>query len=224
MRAGGLPRALNYLGVVIGVAGILTVVPALEVLGAVFGLGLIVWFVWLGIVVLRAAILTLKKASEEMDGTTESARPELIRRLASLLLSVFGISSFADKVDIIIPIPPDSDRYSVRGYHPPDELSKSISSQSTIPVTLNTLQKIRSTRDLRGLNRQERLAEIKDSMSVTDQKNYLINGMDVLLVDDVVTYGTHFKEARDKLLMAGARAVYGAVLATDHNNISPLNG
>ena len=55
LRSGGLPRALNYLGVVIGVAGILAVVPPLEVLGAVFGLGLIVWFVWLGIDMLRGS-------------------------------------------------------------------------------------------------------------------------------------------------------------------------
>ncbi len=54
LRAGELPRALNYLGVVIGVAGILTAVPALDVLGAVFGLALIVWFLWLGIVLVRA--------------------------------------------------------------------------------------------------------------------------------------------------------------------------
>lgn len=54
LRAGGLPRALKYLGVGIGVAGILTVVPALDVLGAVFGLGFIVWFVWVGIVMLRS--------------------------------------------------------------------------------------------------------------------------------------------------------------------------
>jgi hypothetical protein len=54
LRAGGLPRTLNYLGLVIGVAGILTVVPALDVLGIVFGLGSIVWFVWLGIVMLRS--------------------------------------------------------------------------------------------------------------------------------------------------------------------------
>ena len=45
LRAGGLPRALNYLGVVIGVAGLLTVVPALgELGGLVFGMGQIVWF------------------------------------------------------------------------------------------------------------------------------------------------------------------------------------
>jgi hypothetical protein len=53
LRAGGLPRALNYLGVVIGAAGLLTVVPALDALEAVFGLGFIVWFVWVGIVMLR---------------------------------------------------------------------------------------------------------------------------------------------------------------------------
>lgn len=54
LRTGGLPRALNYLGVVIGAAGILTVVPALDVLGTIFGLGFIVWFVWVGIVMLRS--------------------------------------------------------------------------------------------------------------------------------------------------------------------------
>jgi hypothetical protein len=53
LRARGLPKALNYLGVLIGVAGILTVVPALGVLTDVFGLSQIVWFAWLGIVMLR---------------------------------------------------------------------------------------------------------------------------------------------------------------------------
>lgn len=54
LRAGGLPRALNYLGLVVGGAGILTIVPALgEPGGIMFGLGQIVWFVWLGMVMLR---------------------------------------------------------------------------------------------------------------------------------------------------------------------------
>lgn len=60
-RAKKLPTALNYLGMLIGVSGLLTVIPILKVLGAaeafgfVFGLGLIVWFVWLGITMMRAA-------------------------------------------------------------------------------------------------------------------------------------------------------------------------
>ena len=53
--AGRLPRALNSLGVVVGVAGVLTVVPALEVLGIGFRLGAIVWLVWLGIVMVRSS-------------------------------------------------------------------------------------------------------------------------------------------------------------------------
>jgi hypothetical protein len=53
LRARELPRVLNYLGVVTGVAGILSVL-ALTDLTAVYGLGLIIWFVWLGIVMMRS--------------------------------------------------------------------------------------------------------------------------------------------------------------------------
>lgn len=55
LRAGAFPRVLNYLGVVIGVAGILSTVPALIMLTDVFGLTQIVWFIWLGIVMLRTS-------------------------------------------------------------------------------------------------------------------------------------------------------------------------
>jgi hypothetical protein len=56
LRAGVLPRVLNYLGVAIGVAGIISVVPALaELFIYIFALGQIVWFVWLGIVMLRGS-------------------------------------------------------------------------------------------------------------------------------------------------------------------------
>ena len=56
LRGGGLPRALNYFGMAISLAGILSVVPALfGVLGIIFGLGKIVWYIWLGIVMLRSS-------------------------------------------------------------------------------------------------------------------------------------------------------------------------
>lgn len=53
LRTGRLPKALNWLGVAIGTAGVLSIVPALRDLGYVFGLLQIVWFVGLGIVLLR---------------------------------------------------------------------------------------------------------------------------------------------------------------------------
>jgi hypothetical protein len=53
LQRAALPKGLIYLGIAAGAAGIATIVPALEVVGAVFGLGLIVWFVWAGLVLLR---------------------------------------------------------------------------------------------------------------------------------------------------------------------------
>ena len=55
LRTGELSRVLNYLGVVVGVAGIISIVPALaDLFIYIFALGQIVWFVWLGIVMLRS--------------------------------------------------------------------------------------------------------------------------------------------------------------------------
>jgi hypothetical protein len=56
LRTGGLPKVLNWLGVAIGAAGILSFVPVLKDLGYGFGSLQIVWFVWLGIVMLRATV------------------------------------------------------------------------------------------------------------------------------------------------------------------------
>ena len=53
MRTGGLPKGLNILGLLVGAVGIITIIPALNDMVAVFGLGQIIWFVWLGNTLLR---------------------------------------------------------------------------------------------------------------------------------------------------------------------------
>jgi len=55
LRTSQLSRPLNYLGLAIGVTGIVSsIAPALNELGFAFGLGVIVWWGWLGIVLLRS--------------------------------------------------------------------------------------------------------------------------------------------------------------------------
>jgi len=54
LRAGGLPKDLNILGLLVGAVGITSLTPGLANLGGFFGLSQIVWFVWLGIVLLRS--------------------------------------------------------------------------------------------------------------------------------------------------------------------------
>ena len=53
LRQGAFHPVLNYLGALAGVAGILTLVPALSVFTSVFGLAQIVWFGWIGTELLR---------------------------------------------------------------------------------------------------------------------------------------------------------------------------
>ncbi len=55
LRAGGLPKGLNIIGVWVGAVGIVSLIPGLTgLLTGVFGLSQIIWFVWLGIVLLRS--------------------------------------------------------------------------------------------------------------------------------------------------------------------------
>jgi hypothetical protein len=54
LRTAGLPKTLGWLGVAIGLVGIVSVVPALRDAGMVFGMLQIVWLAWTGIVMLRA--------------------------------------------------------------------------------------------------------------------------------------------------------------------------
>jgi hypothetical protein len=54
LRFGGLPKGLNFLGLFVGVVGIISLLPGLtDLLVGVFGLSQFIWYVWLGIVLLR---------------------------------------------------------------------------------------------------------------------------------------------------------------------------
>lgn len=52
-QAKGLPRALNYLGWLVGGVGLASAIPGLNDLTGLFGIGQLLWFIWLGIVLVR---------------------------------------------------------------------------------------------------------------------------------------------------------------------------
>ena len=55
IRSGGLPKGLNILGLFVGAVGIISLIPGLTgMLVGVFGLAQIIWFIWMGIVLLRS--------------------------------------------------------------------------------------------------------------------------------------------------------------------------
>ena len=54
LRAGDLPKGLNIIGLLVGVVGIITIIPMLTEMTGIFGVGQIIWFIWLGIMLLRS--------------------------------------------------------------------------------------------------------------------------------------------------------------------------
>ncbi len=72
LLSGALPKALNYLGLAIGLPGIIsTLFPAANELAYAFGLGIIVWWIWLGIVMLGTLP---EQAAQESVAATASLR------------------------------------------------------------------------------------------------------------------------------------------------------
>jgi hypothetical protein len=53
LRTDALPRALNWLGLAIATAGLISIAPQARDVAIVFGLLQIVWFAWVGIVLLN---------------------------------------------------------------------------------------------------------------------------------------------------------------------------
>jgi len=55
LRTGGLSKVLSILGMLVGAVGIISIIPGLtSLLTGVFGASQIIWFIWLGIVLLRS--------------------------------------------------------------------------------------------------------------------------------------------------------------------------
>ncbi|HCS40802.1 MAG TPA: hypothetical protein DIW44_14625 [Anaerolineaceae bacterium] len=52
LKSGKLPKALNVLGLLVGLVGIVSLAPMLNNLAMLFGVLQIVWFAWLGIILL----------------------------------------------------------------------------------------------------------------------------------------------------------------------------
>jgi hypothetical protein len=76
LRVGVFPKGLIYFGLLIGVPGIIsTVLPAVTELGLLFGMGIILWWAWLGIVLLRRSSGAAAREVEAKNAAAWLGRP-----------------------------------------------------------------------------------------------------------------------------------------------------
>jgi len=113
-------------------------------------------------------------------------------------------------IDLILHVPTDPCRQKERGFSIPEALATAVSRRLSVPIS-GCLILTRRVRSLRGLAPQERAAELRDAFALSNLAN--IEKKRILVVDDVIAYGTTTAEIASLLRANGALGVSVAVLA-----------
>lgn len=114
---------------------------------------------------------------------------------------------------LFIPIPLFPSRQRWRGFNQAEEITKFLSFYFEIPYQSNNLIKIKKTQLQIELKEKEREKNIKDSFRILKIKE--IEKKKIFLVDDVFTTGATMEEAAKTLKRAGAKEVWGIVIAKE---------
>lgn len=117
--------------------------------------------------------------------------------------------------DMIIPVPLYQSRKKQRGYNQAELLAEQVSKELKLPCKKNLLIKVRASKSQSVLNREERLINLDDAFMVTDEE--LLQGKNILLIDDIVTTGSTVNQCCKALKLAGTGMVTAAVIATTRN-------
>jgi ComF family protein len=131
-----------------------------------------------------------------------------VKRLSkplSLMLSDLPIP----KTDGIIPVPLHHKRLHQREFNQTATISRHLSENLKIPLMLNVLKKTKETPPQTDVTGKERLKNIKNVFTASEE----IKGLDLLVIDDVITTGATVRECAKTLIKAGAKSVTVAALA-----------
>jgi len=138
---------------------------------------------------------------------------ELSKPLFSLivahLINLDKVKNFQDY--IFVPIPLHKKKLKKRGFNQASEIAKELSRILKIPFFDDILIKIKQTPAQMELKKEEREKNIKGIFLC--QKPEIIQRKKILLVDDVFTTGSTMEESALTLKRAGAKEVWGIVVA-----------
>jgi ComF family protein len=112
--------------------------------------------------------------------------------------------------DIIVPVPLHPTRLRERGFNQAGLLAELLSARISIR-SKRVLKRIRYTTTQTALDRAERIENLHNAFRL--RKNADVRGLQVLLIDDVVTTGSTLSECARVLKRAGAISVYAATAA-----------
>ncbi len=150
------------------------------------------------------------------DGNTRLAEP-----LGYML--AYSYRYYNLTADIIIPVPLHADRQKARGYNHAALLAQSCARHINIAVRNDILLRHRATPAQAGLNGSERRRNVAGAFACTPQfATGILAGRTIGIIDDVTTTGATLAACAAPLFAAGARTVWGLVLARPQDKESHI--
>src|SRR5512140_529166 len=117
------------------------------------------------------------------------------------------------EADVLVPVPLHWRRGWSRRYNQSGALARIIAQQTGIGVAVEALRRIRPTEQQIGLSRPQRASNVQGAFKVTSDRQHLVAGRRVILIDDVLTSGATVDACARALLRAKARTVDVLVFA-----------
>jgi competence protein ComFC len=128
--------------------------------------------------------------------------------LARGLIQQLNLSNW--NLEMIVPVPVGIARQKQRGYNQAALLARPVAYWNSLAYRPGALIKTRETRSQVGLTYEERFANVR---SVFQAGGEIVDGKNILVIDDVSTSGATMVACAQALMDAGATKVYGLTLA-----------
>ncbi len=128
--------------------------------------------------------------------------------LANFLLELYNKNKM--DIDMVVPVPLNKNRNKQRGFNQSYFLALPFSLEIRKPLCKQSLRRVRDTNSQVGLNREERSLNLTGAFEA-DHK--LVNGKNILLIDDVTTTGATLEACAQALKSAGAMDIFAFTVA-----------
>jgi len=148
---------------------------------------------------LSASVLHLKR------------EPFIAKKLKKILIARFESSGFQD-AEIIIPVPLSAKRRLERGFNQAEVLAEILVKEANLKLDKQSLvRKVHTPVHRAGMDKKGRELTVKNAFEV--RRKNLIEGKNILLIDDVFTSGATVSACAKELKKKGASKVYVLTVA-----------
>lgn len=117
------------------------------------------------------------------------------------------------KPDLLIPVPLHPSKERMRGFNQAEYIAEQVGDFYGIPVSSQILVKTRRTKSQKKLNARERSRNLQGAFLVRER----LDGLTILVIDDVYTTGSTMDAAAASLKEAGAKSVCFLTVCTGQN-------